>query len=88
MKDEREIKEKEIFENKEIWKKKLEYSINRELNKRTNKLNDSEIKTIVYSTILNIINEMNHAGFSFEEIKCIISPFIIKYNLTDDFKIN
>ena len=88
MKDEREIKEKEIFENKEIWKKKLEYSINRELNKRTNKLNDSEIKTIAYSTILNISNEMNHAGLSFEEIKGIISPFIIKYNLTDDFKIN
>ena len=86
LKDEREIKEKEIFENKEIWKKKLEYSINRELNKRTNKLNDSEIKTIAYSTILNISNDMKLALLSIKKIKDILSPFIIQYNLTDDFK--
>ena len=68
--------------------KKLEYSINRELNKRTKKLNDTEIKKIASSTILNISIEMNHAGLSSEEIEGIISPFIIQYNLTDDFKIN
>ena len=67
-------------------KKKLEYSINRELNKRTKKLNDTEIKTIASSTILNISNDMKLALLSIKKIKGILSPFIIQYNLTDDFK--
>ena len=67
-------------------KKKLEYSINRELNKRTKKLNDTEIKTIASSTILNISNDMKLALLSIKKIKDILSPFIIQYNLTDDFK--
>ena len=67
-------------------KKKLEYSINRELNKRTKKLNDTEIKTIASSTILNISNDMKLALLSIKKINDILSPFIIQYNLTDDFK--
>ena len=94
----KELKNEKIFKNTEYWKKILEISIEIELNSflenckinNKNLENEESMKekknSIAFAQMLPYINNMNEFGVDLDEIKDIISPFIEKYEVSEENK--
>ena len=94
----KELKNEKIFKSTEYWKKILEISIEIELNSflenckinNKNLENEESMKekknSIAFAQMLPYINNMNEFGVDLDEIKDIISPFIEKYEVSEENK--
>ena len=90
------LKNNELFKEKDFWEEFLCYAINKEIMKtqrRDKKImenkssTDSKLSNVVFSQLLTIIDNMIEFGFSPEKTREIIEPKINYYKLNDALKL-
>ena len=89
----KDLKGHKILNNKEIWEKYLDFSINKEILKsretnRINKINSHEISAgdIGFSHTLSFCKNMKDFGMDTNLILKIIEPIIEKYKISEENK--